>query len=119
MRFLLRRSGGCATYSPAVEPLDETEAFIELSFCPNILDVLGELSGYVENIVGISPLYGIARCKLVARIISGILPEARTKRFQRLTEHMVSCEGRNMVHDYRQGKGIFRAFACKSAVAFG
>jgi nucleotidyltransferase/DNA polymerase involved in DNA repair len=86
----------CATYSPAVEPLDETEAFIELSFCPNILDVLGELSGYVENIVGISPLYGIARCKLVARIISGILPESKTERFLRFAEHMVSYEGRNI-----------------------
>ena len=86
----------CATYSPAVEPLDETEAFIELSYCPNIFGALGELSRYVKNIVGVSPLYGIARCKLVARIISGILPEARTKRFQRLTEHMVSCEGRNI-----------------------
>jgi hypothetical protein len=30
----------CATFSPAVEPLDETEAFIELSFCPNIIGTL-------------------------------------------------------------------------------
>lgn len=86
----------CATYSPAVEPLDETEAFIELSFCPNIIDALGELSRHVENIVGISPLYGIARCKLVARVLSGILQESRTKRFRRLTEHMISCKGRNI-----------------------
>ncbi len=86
----------CATFSPAVEPLDETEAFIELSFCPNIIGTLDELSRHVENIVGVSPLYGIAHCKLVARILSGILPEARTKRFLRFAEHMVSSDGRNI-----------------------
>jgi len=83
----------CATYSPAVEPLDETEAFIELSYCPDIFGVLSELSRCVENIVGISPLYGIACCKLVSRIISGILPRSRTKSFQGLTERIVSRGG--------------------------
>jgi len=33
---------------------------------------------------------------LVARILSGILPEARTKRFLRFAEHMVSSDGRNI-----------------------
>jgi nucleotidyltransferase/DNA polymerase involved in DNA repair len=63
----------CATYSPAVEPLDETEAFIELSFCPDIVSALDELSRHVENIVGVSPLYGIAGSKLVARILPSLL----------------------------------------------
>ncbi len=40
-----------------MEPLDETEAFIELSYCPDMLDALGELSRYVENIVGGFRLY--------------------------------------------------------------
>ncbi len=86
----------CATYSPAVEPLGETEAFIELSYCPDRLGALGEISRYVENIVGVLPLYGIARCKLVARILSGILPEARTKRFPGFVERVVSQKGRHI-----------------------
>ena len=64
----------CAEYSPAVEPLEQNEAFIELPNYPHIFGALGKISKDVKSIVGISPLYGLARCKLVARIISGILP---------------------------------------------
>jgi DNA polymerase-4 len=86
----------CAKYSPAVEPLDETEAFIELSFCPNITDALDELSRHVEGFIGVLPSYGIARSKLIARILSGVLPEARTEKFLHLTEHMISSEGKSI-----------------------
>lgn len=85
-----------ATYSSAVEPLNESEAFIDLSHCPSMFGALDEISKYVESIIGVSPLYGIARCKLVSRIISGILPGSRTKSFRHLTERMVSCEGRHI-----------------------
>lgn len=67
----------CAQYSPAVEPLAQHEAFIDLSGCADVPGVLKRVSQGIEGIVGSRPLFGVARCKLVARVASGVLEETR------------------------------------------
>jgi hypothetical protein len=39
--------------------------------------VLERVSQGIEGIVGSRPLFGVARCKLVARVASGVLEETR------------------------------------------
>ncbi len=104
IEYVLQRYAGfakqvweaCAEYSPAVEPLEQNEAFIELPNYPHMFDTLGEISKHVKSIAGISPLYGIARCKLVARIISGILPGFKIKSAQSFPRHMPSHGGKDI-----------------------
>ncbi|NLG78925.1 MAG: hypothetical protein GX492_03725 [Firmicutes bacterium] len=67
----------CAQYSPAVEPLAQHEAFIDLSGCADVPGVLERVSQGVESIIGSRPMFGVASCKLVARVASGVIEEAR------------------------------------------
>ncbi len=63
----------CARSSPAVEPLQEHEAFMDLTGCRDAPGVLGRLSRDILDILGIEPEFGVASSRLVARIASGIL----------------------------------------------
>ncbi|MGE5585989.1 MAG: DNA polymerase Y family protein [Bacillota bacterium] len=67
----------CAQHSPAVEPLAQHEAFIDLSGCADVPGVLERVSQGVESIIGSRPVFGVAGCKLVARVASGVLEETR------------------------------------------
>ncbi len=86
----------CASYCPAVEPLDQNEAFIELPKGSNVFDTLDKISRHAESIVGVSPLYGIARCKLIARIISGVLSKLKIKHIRRFPENMAFHGGKHI-----------------------
>ncbi|MGE5593676.1 MAG: DNA polymerase Y family protein [Betaproteobacteria bacterium] len=67
----------CARHSLAVEPLAQHEAFIDLSGCADVPDAIERISQSIEAIVGSCPAFGVARCKLVARVASGVLEESR------------------------------------------
>ncbi|MGE5587346.1 MAG: DNA polymerase Y family protein [Clostridia bacterium] len=80
----------CAQYSPAVEPLAQHEAFIDLSGCADVPGTLGRISQDIEGIVGSRPVFGVARCKLVARVASGALEEEE-RGIPRCEAHRASC----------------------------
>ncbi|HHY32716.1 MAG TPA: hypothetical protein GX515_06790 [Firmicutes bacterium] len=67
----------CARHSLAVEPLAQHEAFIDLSGCADVLDAIERLSQSIRAVVNSCPAFGVARCKLVARVASGVLEESR------------------------------------------
>lgn len=80
----------CANYSPAVEPRAQHEAFIDLAGCSDASGTLDRISRDIQDILGIRPAFGIADCKLVARIASGILAQARPGSREKMPE--VSCD---------------------------
>lgn len=68
----------CAGYSPAIEPLQQHEAFVDLTgCCPSVPGTLERVSRDIEGIIGIRPLFGVADSKLVSRIASGMVAQAR------------------------------------------
>ncbi len=104
----------CAGYSPAVEPLDQHEAFIDLVGGPDVPGVLGRLSRDVEAVVGVRPVFGVACCKLVARVASGVLEEARPVLIRALCDKTpgASCRRRR---SHPQGEGHRSYFAMSLA----
>lgn len=68
----------CADYSPAVEPREQHEAFIDFTSCSDVPDALERISRDIEGVRGLRPAFGVAGSKLVSRIASGILPQTRS-----------------------------------------
>ncbi len=66
----------CADYSSAVEPCGQHEAFMDLTGSADVLDILDQISRSIERLLGLRPMFGVAGCKLVARIASGVLSQA-------------------------------------------
>ncbi|MCR4402806.1 MAG: hypothetical protein NUW12_08470 [Firmicutes bacterium] len=88
----------CAQYSPAVEPLAQHEAFVDLSGCADVPETLGRISQDIQGIIGSRPVFGVARCKLVARVASGVLDEAGEMPRGEEFRHLITGSAREAGH---------------------